>query len=152
MCSSLCPSQSFFRNSSQYCIHNSQIDREQNFSALPLATLGPKSCSLSPGSMATVPSFTLTDCTQQIQQFMIKEHKGFQADRYCLAFSGVLLPEKHELISTVPAEREIISDTAKTALPYPQVLLSRSALCCVLSCSMFQWVLALPHDSSEKSY
>lgn len=44
--------------------------------------------------MAKVLSFTLTDCIQQIQQFMIKGHKGFQADRYCLTFSRVLLPKK----------------------------------------------------------
>lgn len=53
--------------------------------------------------MATVPSFTLTDCIQQVQQLIIREYKAFQADRYCLAFSRVLLSEK--LISKVLAER-----------------------------------------------
>lgn len=68
--------------------------RAEFFCTTTSGIVGSQSCSPSPGSKATVPSFTLTDCIQQIQQLMIKEHKGFQADGYCLAFSRVLLPEK----------------------------------------------------------
>lgn len=66
---------------------------------------------------------------QQIQQFMIKEHKGFQAEIGTALLSlGCCCMRTQELISKVPAEREIISDPAKTALLYPQVPLSSSAL------------------------
>lgn len=68
--------------------------RAEFFCTTTSDTVGFQSWSPSPGTKATVPSLTLIDCIQQIQQLMIQECKGFQADRYCLAFSRVLLPEK----------------------------------------------------------
>lgn len=119
----------FSGKGSQYCIHNSQINREQNVSALPPVTLWAlKAVHL---HLAVQPqclhSHSLT--IQQIQQFMIKEHKGFQAEIGTALLSlGCCCMRTQELISKVPAEREIISGPAKTALLYPQVPLSSSAL------------------------